>query len=117
METISGPGIEIADLLPFHFIRPQVFKDQVHFCQAVGDRCTGKKCNAEVRPELFLQCPDGKEHIERFLTALHIPQSGNPVVPGGKREVLEFMGFIDKQVIHFHFLKVDAGIFTCLHGI
>ena len=33
------PAIKIFNVLPLHFIWPQVFKQKVHFCKAVADRC------------------------------------------------------------------------------
>ena len=79
------PAIKILNPLPFQFFWPEIFKDQVHFRQAVRNGCAGQKSYAQIGIKLLLKGTHRKKHIERLLAAIHIAQPGHPCVPCGKR--------------------------------
>ena len=68
------PSVEAADVLPFQFLRSQVFEEQVQFRQTVGNCRAGQECRPQVLARALLYGAYGKEHIQGFLAPFRVSQ-------------------------------------------
>ena len=87
----SRPSVETPDILPFQFLRTQVFEEQVQLRQRVADGRTGQERSSQVLARAFLYGADGKEHIECFLASFRVTQTSHTVVPRVESQVLKLM--------------------------
>ena len=102
----SRPCVETADVLPFQFLRTQVFEEQVQFRQAVGYGRAGKECRPQVLARALLYGAYGKEHVKCLLASLAVSQSRHTVVARVESQILELVALIYEDVVDAHLLEI-----------
>ena len=111
------PCVEAPNILPFQFLRTQIFEEQVQFRQTVGNGRAGQERSPQVLARALLYGSDGKEHIQGFLASFTITQSRHAVMPGIESQVLELMALVNEDMVDAHLLEVHYVIRTRLDGV
>ena len=102
-----GPGVERVEALRLHLVGHQVPHHVVHLGQRVGNRRAGGKHHALAATVLVVDLVGLQVHIVGTLRAGAVAQSLHPVHLGAEHQVLEHMGFVDKQLVHAQLAEVQ----------
>ena len=100
------PCVETPNILPFQFLRAQIFEEQVQFRQTVGNGRAGQERSPQVLSRTLLYSSYGKEHIQGFLASFRVSQACHTVMPCVEGQVLELVALVYENVVDAHLLEV-----------